>query len=272
MAFLKLSATKASTWLGCPRRYFFTYVLRTRVGQPWAHLSFGNSVHAALREWFELPASRRVGDSVPDLVARVWIDAGFRDPEQSREWQGRAVAMVAAYVADLEPDFQPMSTERSLAFKADSFIVEGRIDRIDEWEGGRQDRVSIVDYKTGRSVPTTGDVRGSQALAMYALMTQRALGLECFDVSLHHLPSGTVVTWEHTESTLERHLDRVAQIAQDVIRAQDTWESSDGGEWLLDELFPAQPSALCGFCDYWESCAPGQQFTARKRTWEGLDA
>ena len=272
MAFLKLSPTKASTWVGCPRRFFYAYVMRTRAGRPWAHLSFGNSVHAALREWFELPASLRVSESVPDLVARVWIDAGFRDLEQSREWQDRAVTMVGAYLGRLEPDFQPISTERSLAFKADTFIVEGRIDRIDEWEAGRQDRVAIVDYKTGRSAPTIDDVRGSQALAMYALMTQRALGLECLDVSLHHLPSGTVVSWEHTASTLQRHLDRVAQIAQDVIRAHDTWESTDGDEWLRDELFPAQPSALCGFCDYWETCAPGQQFMARKQTWEGLDA
>jgi len=286
VTYLKLSPSKAASWVDCPRRYFLTYVERRRSGQTWAHFAFGNSVHAALREWFELPFDQRPSQDVDALVRQVWIDSGFRDREQSDEWRARAAHMVATYVRQLDPTFQPFSTERTLAFKAERFIMQGRIDRIDLTQG----RASVVDYKTGKSIPSPDDVRGSQALAMYALMLQRALGHACFDVSLHHLPSGNQVTWTHTDESLKRHLDRVSQIAQDITIAQDTYESNIPGsnspdanspdaedssqerDRMLDELFPARPSALCGFCDFWSECAVGQSFTRRKEPWEGLSA
>ncbi len=301
VTYLKLSPSKAASWVDCPRRYFLTYVERRRSGQTWAHFSFGNSVHAALREWFELPVDQRTSQAVDVLIRQVWIDSGFRDREQSDQWRVRATDMVSAYVRQLDPTFQPFSTERTLAFKAEHFIMQGRIDRIDLTQG----RASVVDYKTGKSIPSPGDVRGSQALAMYALMLQRALGHACLEVSLHHLPSGNQVTWTHTDESLKRHLDRVTQIAQDITLAQDTYESNtpdsntpdsntpdsntpgsntpgsntpDAGDssqerdLMLDELFPARPSALCGFCDFWSDCAVGQSFTRRKEPWEGLSA
>lgn len=123
-----------------------------------------------------------------------------------------------------------ISTERNLAFKTDTFIVEGRIDRLDEEDSG----VAVVDYKTGKSAPSPDEVRGSLALAMYALMVQRTLNRSCFDVSLHHIPSNTQVSWRHTPATLERHLERVAGIAADITRAQDTWESTDQSDEIRE--------------------------------------
>jgi putative RecB family exonuclease len=271
VTYLKLSPSKAAAWVDCPRRFLYTYVERRRSGRSWAHFSFGLSVHNALREWFDLHAEQRTASAVSDVMSRVWIDAGFQDPEQSSRWRAKAVEMVSAYVESLDPDFQPFNTERTLAFKTDHFIMEGRIDRID----AAGDHYSIVDYKTGKSIPDTDDVRGSQALAMYALMLQRALGKKCFDVSLHHLPSGQVVSWTHTNESLQRHLDRVSQIASDIVLAQDTWESAEvdaasANERIRDEMFPARPSALCGYCDHWDVCEVGQGFMERKQPWEGL--
>lgn len=267
VTYLKLSPSKAAAWVDCPRRFFYTYLERRRSTRSWAHFSFGLSIHNALREWFDLGPDERTAEVVSDVMSRVWIDAGFKDAEQSLRWRTKAVEMVTAYVESLDPAFEPFSSERTLAFKADGFIVEGRIDRIDANCG----LYSIVDYKTGKSIPDTDDVRGSQALAMYALMVQRALRKECFDVSLHHLPSGQVVSWTHNHQSLQRHLDRVSQIASDIVRAQDTWEGVDSADAeLRDELFPARPSALCGYCDHWDVCEVGQGFMERKQPWEGL--
>jgi putative RecB family exonuclease len=272
VTYLKLSPSKASTWVDCPRRFFHTYVERRRPGAPWAHFSFGLSVHAALREWFERPPGERMPEAVSAVVDATWIDSGYRDSEQSRVWRARATEMVGAYVVQLDPGFQPFSTERTLAFKTDHFIMEGRIDRIDRVVG-EGDQFTVVDYKTGKSVPTETDTRGSQALAMYALMVQRALGKPCLDVSLHHLPGGQQITWKHSDESLQRHLDRVSRIASDIVIAQDTWDATDPtDEATRDELFPAHTSAVCGFCDHWDVCADGRRFAERKESWEGLAA
>jgi putative RecB family exonuclease len=273
VTYLQLSPSKVSTWLDCPRRYFFAYVERRPSGRSWAHLSFGNSVHAALREWFALARSQRDPLRVTEIVSQQWIDAGFRDAEQSETWRRRAVEMVSAYVTSLDPGFEPVGSERTLAFKVDGFIMQGRIDRIDRVHESddNDDRLSVIDYKTGKTVPTIEDVRGSSALAMYALMVQRTLGATCFDVALHHVPSGACVSWTHTDESLQRQVDRVAQIARDIVAAQDTRDSLDiADEQVLDDLFPARPGRVCGFCDYWEVCPAGQLASERQESWAGL--
>lgn len=273
MTYLQLSPSKVATWLDCPRRYFFAYVEKRPSGRSWAHLSFGNSVHAALREWFALEKNERRPGRIADIVSQQWIDAGFRDTEQSDAWRQRAVAMVTAYITGPDSGDEPMSTERTLAFKADGFIMQGRIDRIDHVHSrdDNGERLSVIDYKTGKSAPTIEDVRGSSALAMYALMVQRTLGATCFDVALHHVPSGACVSWTHTDESLQRQLDRVTQIARDIVAAQDTRDALDTTEQqVLDDLFPARPGRVCGFCDYWEACPAGQRASERQESWAGL--
>ena len=266
MTFLRLSPTKAASWVDCPRKFFFAYVEKGRPRRSWAHLSFGNAVHGALRDWFDVPADRRTPDAVAQLVAHVWLDDGFRDGAQASLWRERAVAMIRDYVVGLEPDFEPVSTERTLAFKDDTYVVEGRIDRLD----ARGDALAVVDYKTGRSAPEIEDVRGSAALAMYALMVQRSLRRPCFEVSLHHLPSATSVSWTHTRESLDRQRERMTGIARDIVRSLDTWESVDAENRIRDELFPTRPGALCGFCDYREWCDAGQNAAPHKESWAGL--
>jgi len=268
--FVKLSPTKIGTWQDCPRRFYYSYVARERSRRSWAHFSYGNAVHGALRAWFDVPSDARKVDPeaelVDQLVDRSWSNAGFRDADQAAEWKQRAVRIVRDYLSGLDPHFEPLSTERNLAFKQDGFIVEGRIGRLDE--SARV--VTVVEYKTGKSAPSSDEVRGSAALAMYALMVQRALDRPCFDVALHHVPSGARVAWQHSAQSLDRHLNRIAGIAADIGRVQDTWESTDQSEEIRDELFPPQPGALCAFCDYWSKCPAGQLRSPQRESWEGL--
>lgn len=268
MSFLRLSPTKAASWVDCPRKFFFAYVEKSRPRGRWAHLSFGNAVHGALRDWFDVPEDRRTPESVAQLVSRVWLDDGFRDEAQASSWKDRAIAMVRDYVGGIEANVAPVSTERTLAFKEDSFVVEGRIDRLD----ARGEELIVIDYKTGKSAPATEDARGSAALAMYALMVQRALRRPCFEVSFHHLPSGASVSWTHTPQSLARQRERMAGIAADIIRTLDTWESVEADDRIRDELFPPRPGVLCGFCDYWQWCDAGRNAAPRREPWDGLAA
>jgi hypothetical protein len=85
--FLKLSPTKVSAWQDCPRKYYFTYVAKERRGRSWAHLSYGNAVHGALRSWFDLPTEVRTPDRIPKLVDDAWSNAGFADETQAARWR-----------------------------------------------------------------------------------------------------------------------------------------------------------------------------------------
>jgi len=255
------SPTKLTTWVDCPARYRLTYVDRAPPGPPWAHLSFGTSVHNALRDWYLLEPDERTPAAAADLVRRDWVAVGFRDDAQSAHWRERASAMVRDYVTTLDPHEEPAGVERSVALRTDAIGLNGRADRIDDRPSATGAReLVVVDYKTNRLPPTVDDVRSSLALAIYAAATWRTLRRACRRVELHHLPSGRVVGWEHDDASLRRHLRRAEDIAADAARAEETARTRRGDEGEdaeVDDLFPARPGPACGYCDVVRSCAAG---------------
>ncbi|SHG88386.1 RecB family exonuclease [Geodermatophilus nigrescens] len=258
--------SKLAAFADCPRRYRFAYVDRPTPpkGPPWAHNTVGSAVHAALRSWWELPRDRRTAAAARQLLYGVWSDTGFRDAEQSASWRARAAGWLTDYVPTLHPDDEPVGTERQVAATTAALAVSGRVDRIDQ----RGDELVVVDYKTGRVPSTEDEARGSPALALYVLGVQRTLRRPCRRVELHHLPSGTVAAFEHTERSLANHVRRAEDIAADIAVA--TQRVEDGAS--PDEAFPTAPGRQCGWCDFRPSCPTGQAATPVRETWSSLPA
>jgi RecB family exonuclease len=255
--------SRLTTWLDCPRRYRFSYVDRPtppRAGG-WAHNSVGAAVHVALAAWWSLPVEDRSPQSAGGLVRARWKPAGFRDDAQSAAWRERAADMVERYVAGLDPADEPIGVERTVALRTDRLALSGRIDRLDR----RGDELVVVDYKTGRHVLTTDDARGSLALAVYAAAAARTLHRRCVRVELHHLPSGDVISWEHSDDGLARQLGRIHDIAGEAVAAEQQAAAGD-----LDAAFPPRPGTMCGWCDFAGHCPEGQAGSRRQPGWAGL--
>lgn len=261
--------TRLNTWLDCPRRYRMTYLDRPAPpkGAPWAHNSLGASLHNALAAWWSLPRERRTPAAAGELLAAGWLTDGYRDDAQSQHWLRRATDMVVGYASTLDPDDEPRGVERTVATRTARLAVSGRVDRIDE----RDDELVVVDYKSGRRPPTTDDVRGSLALALYALAVRQTLRADCHRVELHHLPSGEVVGWDHTEESLARHLGRAESIGGEAAAADARFREGLTAD-ERDEVFPPRPSALCGWCDYARHCEQGRAVSEIKESWAALDA
>lgn len=267
---IPLSPTKASTWLDCRHRFRRQYVDRVSTPQRWAHQSFGLSVHAVLRDWFDLEAAERTRAAVTTLMRRSWLDIGYRDAEQAEQWQARAIAMVWAYVQSEAAQVEPHSRERSLGARTERLTISGRIDRLDVDGDDPDERgLVVVDYKTGRSAPTSDEARASMALAAYAACVRQSLRRPVWRVQLHHVPTGAVAEWAHTEATLQRHLDRLDRIGLEYADAQAL---AAAGEASADEVFTPNPGPLCGWCDHRASCPAGLRAAAAKEPWAGLPA
>jgi RecB family exonuclease len=267
--------SRLGAWLDCPRRYRMTYLDRPKPekGPPWAHNSVGASVHNALAGWWRMPVGDRTPETAGRLLERGWLTDGFRDAEQSAEWRRRARAMVENYVAGLDPADDPLGVERTVSMKTHLIIVQGRIDRLDR-RGGE---LAVVDYKTGRRPLTSDDARSSLALALYAAAAWKMMRTPCRLVELHHLPTGEVAVWEHTEESLGRHLRRAEDIAQECAEA-DEWfrENVPAGAvagqppGALDAVFPPRPGALCAWCDYARHCPEGRAAAPARDPWSAL--
>lgn len=273
--------SRLNTWLDCPRRYRMTYLDRPMPpkGPPWAHNSVGASVHNALAGWWRLPVHERSPEAAGRLLLRGWLTDGFRDEAQSARWRERAREMTERYAAGLDPSDEPLGVERTVATRTDRIAVSGRIDRLD----ARGPELVVVDYKTGRRVLTSDDARGSLALAIYAVAAARVLRRPCRRVELHHLPSGEVAVWEHTDESLARHIRRAEQIAAEAAAADDAYRAAAGKRAGVpkpregevdhaphDEMFPPRPGNLCSWCDFARHCPEGREAAPRKEPWAAL--
>jgi RecB family exonuclease len=261
---IRVTPARLAVWMDCPRRFRMTYLDRPTPprGGPWAHSTLGAVVHNALRAFFDLPVRRRTPETAVDLVRQGWKDEGFAGPMQSAEYRDKAGGWVADYVAGQDVAIEPVGLERWVSAPVGSIIAEGRVDRIDERDG----EAVVVDYKTGRHALTTDDARGSQALALYVIAVRRTLRRPCNRVELHHLPTGTVASWDHTEESLGRHQARAEETAEEFQLARDTLDA--GGD--PDVLFPAQVGRQCSWCDFRRSCPEGQAAQPAVEPWAML--
>ncbi|MDX6197606.1 MAG: putative RecB family exonuclease [Actinomycetota bacterium] len=259
--------SRLTTWLDCPRRYRMTYLDRPSPpkGPPWAHNTVGSAVHLALSRWWSEPVDRRTPATARALVERAWSADGFQDEAQAARYREYAADMVARYVATLDPLDEPVGVERTVATRTGALAVSGRVDRVDR----RGDELVVVDYKTGRSVLSVDDARGSLALALYALACQRTLRRSCTAVELHHLPTGRVARFDHTEESLARHLSRAEAIGAEAVAAAEALR--DGGD--PEDLFPARASRGCSWCDFVRGCPAGLAAAGTPSApWAGLAA
>ncbi|MFG6196371.1 RecB family exonuclease [Nonomuraea sp. JJY05] len=280
--------SRLNAWLDCRRRYRFSYLDRPQPskGPAWAHNSVGASVHNALAGWWREPYDRRTPLTAAILVTNGWIAEGFRDVEQSAHWLGRARDLVSGYVATLDPGDDPVGVERTVATRTKVMALSGRIDRLDR----RGDELVVVDYKTGRRPLTEDDARSSLALAVYAVAASTMMRTPCRTVELHHLPTGEILEWRHTEESLARHIRRAEDVATEASEADERYRalvpapakrgSAASGERQpvgpaavpdeIDELFAPNPGPICSWCDFRRHCPEGRSAAPDRNSWDGL--
>lgn len=260
--------SKLGAFADCARRYRYSYVDRPTPakGPPWAHNSLGASVHTALKNWYGVPADSRDPEALPKLLKATWVREGYRDVDQERTAYRAALRWLETYVNGLDPADEPLGVERVVATKTAVLAFNGRADRIDSRRGPDGPEAVIVDYKTGRSGLDADDARGSQALALYAYAAQRVFRRPSYRVELHHLPTATVVTHEHTEESLARQVSRAEDTARDIMAAEKAVAAGADP----DVEFPTSPGALCSWCDFRKTCPAGQEVPA-KDPWTAVE-
>ncbi|HEX5811133.1 MAG TPA: PD-(D/E)XK nuclease family protein [Pseudonocardia sp.] len=261
---LRVTPARLATWADCPRRYRLTYVdrpARPRSGGR-AGSTLGAVVHLALRALYDLPQPRRTPDVAAALVDRHWSSEGFRDTEQAAEYRLRAREWVADYLVGPGADATPVALERWVSAPTARIVAEGRTDRIDE--RGRE--LVVVDYKTGRQ-PGPDDALRSPALALYALGARHTLRRPCTRVELHHVPTGEVVAAVHDETSLQAHVARAEDAAQEMADAV----ADAGMRGGPDVLFPPRPAPRCGSCDVRRHCPEGRAAAPEREPWASLE-
>lgn len=236
---LRLSFSRIDTYQNCGLKFRFAYIDKLPQ-KPSPHLSFGNSVHAALESFFDrkLPQAPPL-DVLLDTLYAKWDKSGFAGlpRDEQLEYYRHAQDVLRRYYQRVVDDFRlPLATEQWFDMPmGNNVTIVGSIDRVDVDDDGG---LHVIDYKTNRKAKTYRDVSRSLQLSLYALACEYLYGRLPKSVALDFVVPGVSIAVPVSELDLDKARTTVLETAE-AIRAA---------------AFTPEPNPLCNWCDFQALC------------------
>ncbi len=245
-----LSHWQIETWEQCQLKWAHGKVYKSPAA-PSDALILGTAIHAALEAdgaaWIE--GQRHIAlDGLLDVFAQtLQSELALQDPDglladHVDGMHRRGHAMLAAYVAHVQPRYAPQEVELTATFSVDAITFTGRIDAITP--------KAIVDWKTA-SRPWADDAAAhkDQASAYLAARPDQTQVTFIVFACSPDDPDVCVVRTHPTTRTpaqLAAYQDKVRAVAAEIAAAKAA------------EVFLARTTPLCGWCGYLGSCPLGR--------------
>jgi DNA helicase-2/ATP-dependent DNA helicase PcrA len=242
-----ISYSQLQTFQMCPLHYKLRYLLNLPSPSSPA-LSYGVSVHSALRDFFmEMKHNPNIHASdMRTLLKKNWLPQGYASKLHEQQTYTQAENMLMSYgerTLTLRPD--TIAIETPFNFWLGKLKVGGRIDRIDKLPDGR---IEIIDYKTGKNVPTESKVKEDLQLSLYALAAAEVrdgiFGREPEEVllTLHYLEDDIKISTTRSKDALLFAKEQILQKTADITQS----------------TFQCSASILCKTCEYRMICQSGK--------------
>lgn len=249
-----ISYSQIQSFSICPLHYKMQYILKVPI-RPTASLSFGRSVHAVLKDFYQKSLEGKMPkiESVISILQTQWTDEGYESKAHQKEAFERATYILLQYLkTNFVPNTEsakPIAVEIPFSFfiKRSSanqmpLKVAGRIDRVDKID---KNKIEIIDYKTGTNVPKEKDLATNLQLTLYALAATQVNNNifnrkpEDIILSLHYLEEEKKLTTTRTKEQLEEVKTKILEIVEEI-------EKSD---------FSCSGSSFCQNCEYKMLCS-----------------
>jgi DNA helicase-2/ATP-dependent DNA helicase PcrA len=234
-----LSYSQMKTFDICPLHYKLKYILKIPTSQTSAQ-SFGTSVHAALRNFYQNPPiNNKVNiDDIKKIISDTWINDGYSSKAHEKIALAQAEKIITAFLTkDFDKKNLPLALEYPFNFYLNNVKIAGRIDRIDKASGNK---IEIIDYKTGDNIPTQKKLETDLQLTLYALaaneVKDKTLGKEPEEIllSLYYLEKGLKLTTTRSKEQLLEARELILEKVKEI-------ENSD---------FKCSGSMFCKTCEY----------------------
>lgn len=246
-----LSYSQIETFNICPLHYKLHYIYKIPT-PPSASQSFGTTIHAALKEFYEqVKAGVKPTDKfIHKLLDKNWMDEGYSSKKHEKEFFERGKIYLSGFLkVGFDPKVLPLSMEESfivpLIDGKNRLKIGGKIDRIDLDESGC---IEIIDYKTGATIPTQREIDKNLQLSFYALAATKIpfapFNKKCEEVklSLYFLDTQEKITTTRKIEDLER-----ATI--EIFKAKEAIEKSE---------FRCSNHMFCQNCEFALFCKADQ--------------
>lgn len=236
---ISLSYSKISTFLECPKKYYFQYVCKLPT-KPKYYYSFGETIHKVLEEMYHPEKSLEKFprlNNILYLIDEYWIGEGFWDKDQEEEAKSEAKEIISNYYRRNIFTYKPaFSVEEHISFNIENISIAGKIDRIDRLPGGK---FEIIDYKTGNIDNISNiDFISKLQLIIYSMGFKAKYDFEASIASWYFLRKNEKLSLTVTEEDYQK--------GKNVIR--ETYEE------IMKSSFNKKENTFCQFCDFIEAC------------------
>jgi DNA helicase-2/ATP-dependent DNA helicase PcrA len=241
-----LSYSQIETFRLCPLHYKLRYMLNIPTPTS-ASLSFGTSIHNAMRDFYDHHArgEKVTNTLLLELLQKHWLTAGYESKRYEEEMKKRGEKYLSTYFdSEFNPKTHIVTLEQPftvpLSRDGQSMKIGGKIDRIDLLPNGK---IEIIDYKTGR-MPSKREVDTNLQLSMYALAASEIPGApfgikpEDITLTLYFFDTNQRISTQRTVDQLELEKMTILNIAKEI-------EMSD---------FTCSGNMLCKTCEYQLFC------------------
>ncbi len=254
----RFSFTQLVAYKNCPMQYKFAHIYRIPVLGSYQR-SFGQSIHLALQlilaRHLERSGTKQVSlfeaadmsqkiegftvslDEAMQIYKESWIDAWYTSRDLHDEYFVEGKKAIKHFVEDCaEHPPRVRALEQGFDWRLGEHSIKGKIDRIDDVEGG----IAIIDYKTGEwTEGKKAELTDKEQLWLYQLASE-ARGLTVKRLAYSFVRSNVI--------------DEVPLLeGEDKIKFQETLV--DRMDEIMKSSFPATPSMfLCKFCDFKHIC------------------
>ncbi|MFZ1410219.1 MAG: ATP-dependent DNA helicase, partial [Micropruina sp.] len=262
---LRLSATQLQSLMSCPRQFFLGRRAQAEASRSSA-ANLGTVIHLLVEH------ARVDGLSEAELAAnldRIWDQIPFDAAWMSASERDQAEQALARFVAwqDANSGVDVVGVE--VPFEVDVTVddtrvtLTGSVDRLERLPDGR---LRVIDFKTGRQVPTKAQVAGQEQLGLYQLAIESGAFAARAD-GAHASAGGVLVQLRKPESSSQEGFP--AQLKQaalsDVPQLSDDPDDLRHPTWIHARVaratqiigeghFEATPGGGCRYCAFTASC------------------
>lgn len=222
-----LSYSQIETFKTCPLHYKLKYILGIPT-PPSASLSFGTSIHATLKKFFDLVATgKRPNEKlIYKCLEDNWVREGYLDKVHEKKFFQKGKIYLSGFLKEgFNQKNLPEATEQMFTIplvskdRKDYLRIGGKIDRFDVFPDGT---VEIIDYKTGATIPNQKEVDENLQLSFYALaatsIPDKPFGRkpEKIKLSLYFLDEQEKISTTRTAEQLEKAKEEIFKTKKEI--------------------------------------------------------